>query len=500
MFEYFFAAYTAATALLITSRYIEAFKLKTTLKITWHLIIALTTCTLYYVKLIDEISLTLGLSFTAISALISTYTITYTQVHHYPSHLELLMDIFLLSLISSYIAPSFILMVLAWTISEIVGYMLIRIGEEYSTEGSLTSSRGYILASTMSFELSVFTMITISTLLTVANIGLYELIKPFTQRTVTVTIPIIIIPLLILGFLVKTANIPLHFWLPSAHSSAPSPASASLSGLMVSLGYYGLYRVLEYLDIEQYSTHIALFLITVGLISILYGGQQALTQRDVKKLLAYSTIATNGFISTVFAIYITQPTIITKFTLILSILMHAAYKTTLFSEAGLIEAVYGTRYVHGVRGFVNTAPLSTIGGLLSVFSLLGVPGTLGFTVKLLSAYCSLTMMNTHPVIAFTTITSILAYIIVSAMIALRYSRIYYGEEPRKIEIMVEKLSKNTQTPVLLMGLLNVLLILTSITLITYEYWFILALTTPIAILSVLLSYSYFKTTSTRLKK
>ena len=500
MFEYFFAAYTAATALLITSHYIEALKLKTTLKITWHLIVALTTCTLYYVKLIDEVSLTLGLSFTAISALISTYTITYTQVHHYPSHLELLMDIFLLSLISSYIAPSFILMVIAWTISEIVGYMLIRIGEEYSTEGSLTSSRGYILTSTMSFELSVFTMITISTLLTAANIGLYELIKPFTQKTITVTTPIIMIPLLMLGFLVKTANIPLHFWLPSAHSSAPSPASASLSGLMVSLGYYGLYRVLEYIDIEQYSTHIALFFIAVGLMSILYGGQQALTQRDVKKLLAYSTIATNGFISTVFAIYITQPTEITKFTLILSILMHAAYKTTLFSEAGLIEAVYGTRYIHGVRGFVNTAPLSTIGGLLSVFSLLGVPGTLGFTVKLLSAYCSLTMMNTHPVITFTTITSILAYIIVSAMIALRYSRIYYDEEPGKIEFMVEKLSKSMQTPVLLMGLLNVLLILTSVTLITYEYWSILALTTLIAVLSVLLSYTHFKTTSTRLKK
>lgn len=499
MIEYIIVAYIAIIFSIIASHYLEKSSFKIACKLMGYTVLALTSLILYTYRLIDEVSLTLGISFTVTSTFISIYTIQYSEIQHYPKHLELLMDMFLLSIISSYIAPSFILLVITWTISEIIGYMLIKIGEEHSIEGSLTSSRGFIFTSTMTFELSVFTMITISAFFTAANIGLYDLIKPFPQKSITVSIPVVIVPLLVLGFLVKTANTPLHFWLPSAHSSAPSPASAALSGLMVSLGYYGLYRVLEYINIEQYTVFLAWFFAIVGLSSILYGGSQALTQRDAKKLLAYSTIATNGFISIIFSMYILQPVQITRLVLILGILMHAAYKTTLFSEAGLIEIAYGTRYIHGVKGFINTAPLSTMGGLLSVLSLLGVPGTLGFTVKILAVYCSLLIINASPTFMLLTLISILAYIIISAMIALRYSRIYYGEQSKSIEIVVEKIDKSVQVSVFLMGLLNVLLILVTTILIPYEYSYLLILLMPIPILVMFLSYSQFKATCMRFK-
>ncbi|MEM4717970.1 MAG: proton-conducting transporter membrane subunit [Desulfurococcaceae archaeon] len=492
---YLVGIYIATVTTLVLSHYLEKTSLKIIGKLIGYSLLALATMISYESKLIDDLSVTIGLSFSIIASMISIYTITYTNVLHYPKYTELLMDIFLLLITSSYIAPSFILLVIAWTISEIIGYTLIKIGEEHSTEGSLTSSRGFIFASTMTFELSVFTMIAISTFFTAANIGLYELVKPFTERAITVMVPSIIIPILVIGFLVKAANIPLHFWLPSAHSSAPSPASAALSGLMVSLGYYGLYRVLEYIDIENYKTSISWSLATIGFLSIIYGGSQALSQRDSKKLLAYSTIATNGFISIVFSIHLLQPIQITKLAVVLGILMHAAYKATLFCEAGLVEIVYGTRYIHGVKGFVNIAPISTIGGLLSVFSLLGMPGTLGFSVKLISVYCSLLLINISPLFALTSVIGILAYIIISALIALRYSRIYYGERYSRIEILVSEVSKNLQVAILLMGLLNVLLFLVTTMLIIFEFSYLLALLAPIAFLAMFITYSQFKAVS-----
>lgn len=495
MNQYIIATYIVTIIALVISHYLEKTSLKTICKLIGYLLLALTALISYKLRLIDDISVTLGLSFATIALMISIYTIPYVKIHHYPRYMESLMDTFLLLITSSYIAPSFILLVIAWTISEIIGYMLIKIGEEYSTDGSLTSSRGFIFTSTMTFELSVFTMIAISTFFTAANIGLYELIKPFTEKAITVVVPSVIIPILILGFLVKTANIPLHFWLPSAHSSAPSPASAALSGLMVSLGYYGLYRVFEYIDIEQYKINISWALTTIGILSIIYGGSQALNQRDSKKLLAYSTIATNGFISIIFSIHIVQPVQITKLAILLGILMHAAYKTTLFCEAGLIEIIYGTRYIHGVKGFVNIAPISTMGGLLSVFSLLGMPGTLGFAVKLISVYCSLMLLGVSPALTLATLIGILLYIIISALIALRYSRIYYGDRSSKIEIIVKEVSRELQASILIMGLLNVLLILVTITLVMYEYGYILAILAPITFLAMFITFSQFKAIS-----
>lgn len=484
---------TSLVSLFISFR-VKVLSLKILSKTMGYAIIIITITLLYSIELLDQISLTLGYIFTLISLLISVYTTSYQIFHHYPSRLEVLMDLFLVSIISVYIAPSFILMVTAWTISELLGYILIRLGEEHSIEGSLTSSRGFIFTSTLTYEISVFTLITMSVVFTAANIGLYELTKSFTAtRDIAIAIPLIIVPLLILGFMVKMANIPLHFWLPSAHSSAPSPASATLSGLMVSLGYYGLYRVLNIVDISEYRIYVSWFFIVIGFLTIVYGGFQALEQRDVKKILAYSTIATNGFVSTIFALYILSPTETMTWALIIAILMHAAYKTTLFCEAGLVEIVYGTRYVHGVRGFVKIAPISTIGGSLAVFSLLGVPGTMGFVAKLIAIYSAILMLNSQVTIAITSIVAFLAYIAISALIALKYARIYYGARSSKIEVLVDKIDKQIQIPILTLGLFNVALnaiLIAELGAIRYGY--ILALISLLPIMTTYLAYSQFK--------
>jgi len=492
--------YILALLLLASSHWTVEPSLKKLIKVFSYTILVADTVLMYQYKYIDNVSLVLGISFSAISLFISTYTLEYVKIQHYPHVLELLMDFFLLSIITTYIAPSLVILAASWTIGEIIGYMLVKLGEEHSIEGSLTSSRGFIFTSTLTYELSVFTMIALSIVFTSASVGLRTLLEPFTTGEARITSNPYILPLLFLGFIVKTANIPLHFWLPSAHSSAPSPASAALSGLMVSLGYYGLLRILQYIDISPLIHPIAWFFTVVGVLSILYGGLQAIQQRDAKKLLAYSTIATDGFISLLFAHYIAFPSPTTLWTLILGILMHAAYKTTLFCEAGLVEAIYGTRYIHGIRGFVDTSPLSTLGGILSIFTLLGVPGTIGFIAKIIPVFNAIELYGENPVFSMASLLGILAYIMTSALIALKYSHLYFGEPRARFEPLLKHIDRKTQMPVLTLGALNILFCFAIIGMGLSEIRLLLLLLTPLSLIALYITYMHFKIISKGLKQ
>lgn len=494
-----FLVLVTSLTLLFLSHRLHSFTQKVLTKVASFFFLSALIVLLYLTNSIDDFSLALGLSFAPISLLISIYTVPYMERNKYPAQLEIAMDFFLLSIILAYVAPSFILMVIAWTIGEILGYMLIRLGEEHSIEGSLTSSRGFIFTSTLTYEISVFTLITLSIIFTTTSIGLSELMKPFTYKAGIAMIPVIMIPPLVVGFVTKTANIPLHFWLPSAHSSAPSPASATLSGLMVSLGYYGLYRLVNLIDIQAYREHITWFFIVVGLLSTIYGGSQALSERDVKKVLAYSTIATNGFVSIVFGLYTLQPSSLNMWLLAISILMHATYKTTLFCEAGLIEIVYGTRYIHGVRGFIRFASISSVGGIAAVLSLLGVPGTIGFIAKLLAIYSSINASNLDLYVTVFSLLSILSYIVVSALIGLKYVRVYYSDLTSKVEVLVPNPGRNVQTPVLILGLFNVLFSFIVFATGTHIYSYLVALITPLPIFVTYMAYMNLRVQSMGLR-
>ena len=105
----------------------------------------------------------------------------------------------------------------------------------------------------------------------------------------------VIFILLCFGFFVKMAVFPVHTWLPDAHSEAPTPISAMLSGLMVKSGAYGIARVL----LGTFGSTMAFaadFLTILAVVTIAYGGLMALAQTDIKRLLAYSNISQLGYI------------------------------------------------------------------------------------------------------------------------------------------------------------------------------------------------------------
>ncbi|MEM2010008.1 MAG: complex I subunit 5 family protein [Thermosphaera sp.] len=396
----------------------------------------------------------LALTTIVLGSLISLYGAEYFRLNNYSKSANILLDLLVVSLFLTFTSYNVILLASFWTLSEILAFALIKEGEEHSYEGSLTSSRGFIFTSTLTFEVTVFTLIITSVLLVAGSIRFENLLTPFpVLASAGMPVQPYLIPLLLAGFITKAAIIPLHFWLPSAHTAAPSPASALLSGVMTLLGFLGLYRLKELVDFGEYLPVITAFLVIAGITSIIYGGIQSINQRDGKRMLAYATISTNGFISLVFALYISYPSSISLLALTSSIIMHTAYKTTLFAETGLIEYSYGTRYIHGLHDVSTHLPISSLGGLMAVFTMLGLPGSIGFTSKLLSIYA--TLYEGLDSLKTIIILGIALYIAVTIAISITYFKIYLRKS-RSVLQPVKMVNHRTQAYVLALGSLNIL--------------------------------------------
>ncbi|MEM1628513.1 MAG: proton-conducting transporter membrane subunit [Desulfurococcaceae archaeon] len=439
-------------------------------------------------SLIDPFSSILGLATLALGFWISFYSDKYSLMESYGKGLTIYIDLYIFSLTTAFISPNLVLFATSWALAEIISYILIRIGEEHSIDGTLRASRGFLFTTTLFFEFSVFTLLIISISVFASLISLNNIWMPFVKLVENpISITPVLLPILMTGFLTKIATVPFHFWLPSAHAVAPAPASALLSGVSTVLGFYGLYRLLGIIDVSLYRYFISLALSVMGFLTVVYAYISIINQRDGKKLLAYSTIATNGFILIVFSMYLLEPGTLSTAVFMLGILMHMAYKTTLFSDMGLIEVSTGTRYIYGLGGLGKYFTKSLPGTYLALFTLLGVPGTIGFMSKALSIYVSLTqLLSSHRAELFLTIAGISAYVIISSIIALKYMSIYMPSTKMIYPGIVRTPPLDMQFAILILGLANVLF---QVFMIAFSFpWtllFISSILSPIAVLFAL---------------
>ncbi|MFQ6074525.1 MAG: complex I subunit 5 family protein [Candidatus Bathyarchaeia archaeon] len=182
--------------------------------------------------------------------------------------------------------------------------------------------------------------------------------------------------LLIVGFGIKAAIVPLHTWLPDAHPEAPSPVSALLSGVMIETGLYGLCRIL--FPVFSFGVFGGL-VIALAVLTMTVGNFMALLQDDIKRLLAYSSIAQIGYM--LMGVGIGGGTaLIGTF---LHVFNHALMKGLAFMAAGALWYVSGTRSLKELEGIGRRMPVTTIALAVSFFGLMGVPGTNGFISKFL---------------------------------------------------------------------------------------------------------------------
>lgn len=194
--------------------------------------------------------------------------------------------------------------------------------------------------------------------------------------------------LFIVGFGLKAAFIPFHSWLPDAHSSAPTPISAMLSGVLIKvLGVYALSRILfNGLNLPSLTPQL---LTWIGAGSMFIGGMIALGQNDLKRLLAYSSISQMGYITLglgMGGIFISQgkPAVATLALIggLFHLVNHATYKSLLFLFSGGVERIFGTRDLSKIGGITRVSPVSGATGTIGTLSISGVPPFNGFWSKL----------------------------------------------------------------------------------------------------------------------
>jgi len=173
-----------------------------------------------------------------------------------------------------------------------------------------------------------------------------------------------------IGFGTKTGLAPMHTWLPDAHSQAPSPVSALLSGVLLNSAMYAIIRTLAIVNKNLGDNHFTgRIMIGFGLLSIATAAVFILTQKDYKRLLAYSSIEHMGIIALALGLF----TPLSVFAALFHMINHSFTKTMLFLASGSILQKYGTREISKIQGLLKVLPFTGTAFLLGLFAISGTP-------------------------------------------------------------------------------------------------------------------------------
>ena len=196
--------------------------------------------------------------------------------------------------------------------------------------------------------------------------------------------------LILSGFGLKAAIIPFHAWLPDAHSSAPSPISAMLSGVLIkAVGIYVIIRL--FFNMFAVSEGMSVLITTLGTLSMVIGVFLAIGQWDIKRLLAYHSISQMGYVVMSVGIGMilvsrgARPEVASLAIAggIFHLINHAAFKGLLFLNAGAIEYTIGTRDLKKMGGLAKSMPVTSATSFIASMSISGIPPFNGFFSKLI---------------------------------------------------------------------------------------------------------------------
>jgi NADH-quinone oxidoreductase subunit M len=182
------------------------------------------------------------------------------------------------------------------------------------------------------------------------------------------------------GFLIKVPVFPFHTWLPLAHVEAPTAGSVLLAGVLLKLGSYGFLRIcLPLFPAASLSIGLPVFGL-LSVIGIIYGSLCALAQRDIKKLVAYSSVAHLGFC--MLGLFALNTEGLTGS--VLQMINHGLSTGALFLIVGMIYERYHTRMMDDLGGLATRLPMITISMVFISMSSIGLPGLNGFVGEFLS--------------------------------------------------------------------------------------------------------------------
>jgi NADH-quinone oxidoreductase subunit M len=219
-----------------------------------------------------------------------------------------------------------------------------------------------------------------------------------------------------IAFAVKVPIFPLHTWLPDAHTQAPTAGSVVLAGVMLKLGSYGFLRFGLYLFPEAAYWSRSLWL-TLAVIGILYGAVVATMQMDLKRLVAYSSVAHMGFIVLGTFAFTTQ----SLSGAVIQMINHGVSTGALFLLVGMIYERRSTRKISELKGIQQVAPIFAAGFMLVMLSSIGVPGLNGFVGEFLI------LIGSFATARWWTVVAAVGVIFAALYLLWAYQRVFHGE-------------------------------------------------------------------------
>jgi len=225
---------------------------------------------------------------------------------------------------------------------------------------------------------------------------------------------------LLVGFAIKLPVVPLHTWLPDAHTDAPTAASVVLAGALLKMGGYGMIRLCVTI-FPEVALHYAPLLVALAVVSVLYGAAVTLRQKDLKRLIAYSSVSHMGYV--LLGIFALSQVSLTGATL--QMFSHGIITGLLFAMVGLVYDKAHERNLDNLGGLARQMPVIVVVFSIAGLASLGLPGTSGFAAEFITFVGSFSSMAVAGIRAYT-ILGVFGIVLTAGYILWMLQRVFYG--------------------------------------------------------------------------
>lgn len=266
---------------------------------------------------------------------------------------------------------------------------------------------------------------------------------------------ILIFLLFFIGFAIKAGFIPFHTWLPEAHPAAPSHISGVMSGVMIKMGIYGIFRISSLVFVD--ASTLGAIILVVSIITGLYGIMFAIVQHDLKKLLAYSSIENIGIIGIGIGLGLIGVGHKDGLLILLGfggslmhVFNHSLYKSLLFYLAGSVYKATHTRNIEQLGGLIKKMPKTSILFLIGSLAICGLPPFNGFISEYLifsGLFSTLDTYSSYSIILY--LTAIIALALIGGLALFTFTKAFglaFLGETRRCSVDANEVSSNMFIP------------------------------------------------------